>query len=243
MCFNVSISKSLEIIEKRFQAQWDHPGPFSPVYHASAFSIPFYPVITNEKKDRIQLYQWGLVPSWVKDAESAKSIRFKTFNARAETIFEKPSFRSSVRKRRCLVLVDGFYEWHEKDKKKYPHYIFLKDNGAFALAGIWDTWTNPATGDKLRTFSVITTEANPLLAEIHNTKKRMPVIIRPEYESFWLGKDLSKEDIQALLKPYDADQMKAHPVSRLITARDTPRNVPEVIKPHKYPELEDIRLL
>jgi putative SOS response-associated peptidase YedK len=128
----------VEYLEGRFNAKFIDPESFEPIYHSSAFSTPNHPVITDSDPEIIQTFSWGLIPSWVKDEEKAKKIAFNTFNARAETIFEKPSFRSSIKKRRCLILVDGFFEWQEVKGKKYPYYIKMSDSEAFALAGIWD---------------------------------------------------------------------------------------------------------
>ena len=182
------------------------------------------------------------MPFWAKDERTADNIRMKTFNAKAETIFEKPSFRTSIKSKRCLVLVDGFYEWQHKSGNKYPYYIRLADESAFALAGIWDRWENKSTGEEERTFSIITTEANPLLAEIHNTKKRMPVILKQADEQNWLAVDLEVDDIKSLLQPYDGDDLKAHTVSRLITAMGKNKNVEEVQKPYEYKELKNTQM-
>jgi putative SOS response-associated peptidase YedK len=115
--------------------------------------------------------------------------------------------------KRCLVLVDGFYEWREEGKKKYPYFIHLVNNDAFALAGIWDRWLNESTGEVRNTFSIITTKANPLLERIHNTRKRMPVILKREDEKEYLDMNLHAGDIDALLQPYDDKEMQAHTVS------------------------------
>jgi len=121
--------------------------------------------------------------------------------------------------------------------KKYPYYIHLKDETAFALAGIWDTWIHTGTREARNTFSILTTTANPLLARIHNTKKRMPVILKTEAERRWLDMNLSDEAIQSFFKPYPEETMQAYPVSKLITTRGTNTNIPEVQKPYDYEEL------
>jgi putative SOS response-associated peptidase YedK len=139
---------------------------FGPLYHHSGFSDPLQPVIANESLQSIQSFQWGLVPFWTKDEVAAERIRTRTLNAKAETIHQKPSFRVSIMTKRCLVLVDGFYEWREEGRKKYPYYISLVSNDAFALAGIWDRWLNNRTGEMKDTFSIITTRANPLLKDL-----------------------------------------------------------------------------
>jgi putative SOS response-associated peptidase YedK len=144
----------------------------------------------------------------------------------------------SIITKRCLVLVDGFYEWREEGKKKYPYYISLANNDAFALAGIWDRWQNDRTGEVKETFSIITTRANPLLERIHNTRKRMPVMLRQADETNWLEKDLDRTAIDALLEPFDATQMQAHTVSSLISTKRVNTNVPEVMREFKYEGLD-----
>lgn len=134
-------------------------------------------MISNDKPDLIELYTWGLIPFWVKNLEAANKISERTLNARSETIFEKPSFRHSIMSKRCLIIADGFFEWQHENKKAYPYYIKLKGNETFGIAGIWDSWTNPESKEEMRTFSVITTAANSLLEKVHNTRKRMPVIL------------------------------------------------------------------
>lgn len=239
MCYNISLTPKSDFIENRFNAQFEQPGLFQPIYHNSAFSTPVHPVITTENHSLIQLFQWGLIPFWVKDMYAAGKIRLRTLNARAETIFEKPAFRLSIRAKRCLVLVDGFYEWREVGKRKYPYYIRLVDHNAFALAGIWDTWVDGSSGLSRDTFSIITTRANALMELIHNTRKRMPVILRHEDEKIWLNQDLDREAIKALLNPYDEKEMEGYTVSKLISSRKANTNVPEVIEKYRYEELEN----
>ena len=238
MCYHASLAMSAGYLEKRFQAKFEQPDLFEPIYHSSGFSAPHHPVIVNESLQSIRFFQWGLVPFWTKDESAAERIRTQTINAKAETIHEKPSFRSSIMTKRCLVLADGFYEWREEGNKKYPYYISLVSNDAFALAGIWDRWLNNRTGEMKETFSVITTRANSLLERIHNTRKRMPVMLRPEDEAKWLEKDLDETVIDGLLEPYDASQMQAHTVSRLISTKRANTNVPEVMKEFTYEGLE-----
>ena len=181
---------------------------------------------------------WGLIPSWIKDMGKADDIRTKTYNARSETIFEKPSFRESAKEKRCLVLVDGCYEWRYVGGKNFPHYIRMVDKEPFAIAGLWNGWNNPETGKGLDTFSVITTKANPLLEKIHNKKKRMPAILRPQDERKWLDPNLEKEDALALLEPIEDTHMEAYPVSRLISFKNSNTNVPEVREKVEYEELK-----
>jgi putative SOS response-associated peptidase YedK len=240
MCYFSSISVGFKIIEDRFGVRFVQTEAFQPVYSASAFTFPSLPVISNEDSQHITLMQWGLIPFWVKDYDFAISIREKTINSRAETIFEKPAFRNCIQSKRCLVLADGFFEWRHIDKKTFPYYIRLKNGAPFALAGIWDSWKNPQTRDRMQTFSVITTQANSLLEKIHNTKKRMPVILPREQERLWLQDGQDRNSLQSMLRPYNADEMEAYPVSRMVNKLGFNTTNPEVIKREEYPELEGL---
>ncbi len=237
MCYYSSISVGFKIIEDRFGARFVQSEAFKPVYSASAFTFPALPVITSQNPEQILQMNWGLIPFWIKDPESALSIRQQTINARAETVLEKPAFRNATMTKRCLVLADGFFEWHHEGKKAYPFYIRLTDRAPFALAGIWDNWIDPETQKKNQTFSVITTRANVLLEVIHNTKKRMPVILPRDKEKIWLETKLDKSTIQAMLQPYPADKMEAYPVSNLINKAGFNTTNPEVITRQDYPDL------
>jgi putative SOS response-associated peptidase YedK len=211
MCYVVKIDMTREALEKRFGAKIDAPAAFTPSTRVSAFSLPAHPVVTGSEPGKILLYVWGLVPYWVKDEKLAGDLRMKTFNARSESLTEKPSFRHVANRKRCLVLTNGFYEWHTEGKHKIPYFIGLKSETGFALAGLHDTWTNPLTGEILNTFTVITTRANPMMEEIHNLKKRMPVILSPENEARWL--DVQVDPLkEGLFEPYDQDKMFAEAI-------------------------------
>jgi putative SOS response-associated peptidase YedK len=208
MCYTIKIDLTREQLELRFGAKLDSPDSYKPGSRINAFSLPQLPVICNDDPFSIRIFTWGLIPFWVKDANSAKEIRMKTFNAKSESLAEKPSFRNSLNRKRCLVLANGFYEWHTDGKKKIPYFIGLKDQIAFALAGLYDQWTNRETGEKTDTFTVITTRANPMMEEIHNLKKRMPVILAPGTEQRWL--DLNIDPLlERLFEPYPEELMFA----------------------------------
>ncbi|WP_100488053.1 SOS response-associated peptidase [Sporolactobacillus pectinivorans] len=166
-------------------------------------------IINDGRRNRFGQLRWGLVPSWAKDPK----IGNKLINARAETIADKPSFRDAFLKRRCLIPADSFYEWKHDDenkKMKTPMRFQLKSGELFALAGIWESWKAP-DGHKIFSCAIITTEANELMAPIHN---RMPVMLRKEDEKFWL--DPSNHDLEALsqlLIPYSSENMEAYQVS------------------------------
>lgn len=237
MCYRYSVPGPDSLV-KRFSALFLQNVSFKQQYHASSFDLPNLPVITNDQPQQIQLFTWGLIPFWVKDQKTADEVRLKTMNARAESIFEKPSFRHAAEQHHCLVLANGFFEWQEYQGKNYPYYIRLKNHEPFAMAGLWDRWRNPVTSEMLETYTVITTAANPLMEKIHNKKKRMPVILPKDRERDWISASLAKQERSALLAPYDEGLMEAFTISRLITSRQRNPNVPEVTAPFTYPELQ-----
>jgi putative SOS response-associated peptidase YedK len=206
-----------------------------PVYYfVSGFDHPALPVITS---DGISFSRWGLIPSWVNNTNTANELRTKTLNAMGETVFEKPSFRKAIVTKRCLLGINGFFEWRLFNKIKYPYLITSKSNEIFSLGCLYDTWQNPDTGEKLNTFSVITTPANPLMEKIHNTKKRMPLIIPEDCEKDWISAGLSKPEVAVLIKPYDERDMKAITISQKVNFAKNNRNVPDIMNPVGYPEL------
>jgi putative SOS response-associated peptidase YedK len=214
MCYTIEINLTREQIEKRFNAKFRNGSDFEPKHKVSAFTLPDLPVICSDSADEIKLFTWGLIPFWVRSEEDAKAIRTRTFNARAETISDKASYRNSFKSKRCLVLADGFYEWHTSGKEKIPYFINLKDNRPFALAGLYDNWLNRETGEYINTFTVITTRANPMLEKIHNLKKRMPVILPPDIERQWLDINLPLADLQIMLEPFNEKLMSAERIEK-----------------------------
>ena len=213
-----------------------------PGHHLKGFAHPQLLVIATDKPDEIQEMEWGLVPFWVKSAEDAIVSAKKTLNARAETAFQLPSFRAAILKRRCIIPVNGFYEWRHFDEKTYPYFIFPKEESYFCLAGLWEEWTDKETGEIKRTCSIITTSPNPLMSEIHNTKERMPLILDLAAAKRWISADLKKLEIEAIMKPYPVSGMDYHTVSRLLTSRTEDSNVPEVTEPQEYAELPEITI-
>jgi len=168
-------------------------------------------VIPNTKEYRMDIFRWGLIPSWAKDA----AIGNRMINARAESITEKPSFRTAIKKRRCLIPSDGFYEWMPSSdgKSKIPYYIRLSSAEVFAFAGLWDSWSSP-DGNTINSCTIITTQPNELVAPIHN---RMPVIIPRKAYLTWLSlNEINPQIISDLLTPFPADHMEAYPVSRSV---------------------------
>lgn len=143
MCYTVKIDLTREELEKRFGASYIESEPFHPGERVNAFSLPRLPVICSEQHHEIRLFTWGLIPYWIRDFKSATEIRTKTFNAKSETLSDKPSFRNSLRRKRCIVPVSGFYEWQAQDKQKIPYYISLKEQPIISLAGLYDQWVSP----------------------------------------------------------------------------------------------------
>ena len=242
MCYNYSLAlyRNQQEFERIFGATFIEKESLNRKYYVNSFSLPQMPVITNDDPKHIQNYFWGLIPFWVKKVEDAERIRTQTMNARAETLYEKPSFRNSIKRKRCLVPADGFFEWRYVLGKNYPYYIKLKGNQLFAFAGLWDSWINPDIKETFFTYSIITCEPNNLLRKIHNKKKRMPVILPRERQKDWIDTSLDKDEIKSLLVPFPDEKMEAHTISRLITSKTSERNVPEVIKPYEYTELKEI---
>jgi len=242
MCYNYSLAlyRNQQEFEKVFEATFLENDSFDRTYYVNSFSLPQMPVITNTDPDHFQFFYWGLIPFWVKNTNQAEKIRTQTMNARAETLFEKPSFRNSIKNKRCLIPADGFYEWRYILGKNYPYYIHLKDSKLFSFAGLWDDWNNTETGEKFYTYSIITCEPNNLLRKIHNKKKRMPVILPQKKQRNWINNSLTQDEIKSFLVPFPDEYMEAYTISRLITSKTQERNVPEVIKPYTYPELEGI---
>ena len=158
---------------------------------------------------RVELMKWGLIPFWAKDPR----IGYKMINARAEGIEDKPSFRKPLRSQRCLVPTSFFFEWRHIGEDKIPYLIRLKGQDVFAFAGLYDVWKD-AEGYPLKSFTIVTTEPNELLEEIHN---RMPVILEEKAEDIWLDPQVSDVRILvSLLRPFQAERMEAYPVSKLV---------------------------
>ena len=191
MCFHTKQSADAKKLAKRFKATVKEKDNELVTGVFNGFEHPKTPIITAQEPDLIQCYEWGLVPWWSKD----KSIQNSTLNARIETIREKPSF-SGILHRKCLVLVDGFFEWQwmdAKGKEKQKYLITLENNEPFALAGLWTEWKTP-NGELLKSYTIITTEAKGIMREIHNSKLRMPVILTEGNERTWLT-DQTKADL------------------------------------------------
>lgn len=175
-------------------------------------------IINDRSKNRVGLLKWGFIPGFAKDEKTSLNI----INAKAETLHQKPSFITSFQNKRCVIIADGFYEWKNADGKKIPMHIQLKNKQLFPMAGLWNTFTR-SDGTKIHTCTIITTEANEMMSEIHN---RMPVILTEDARKIWLNPDYKDlNELNHLLKPYDTRQMESYQVSTFVNhvANDGPK--------------------
>ncbi len=222
MCGRFTLTVSPEDLQAAFP-NFSIPGDIPPSYNIAP-SQPV-PVIPNDGENRLDFFLWGLIPSWTKPDKVGK---YSLINARSETAAEKPSFKSSFRHHRCLILADGFYEWSKPKSggTKTPYYFTLTDHKPFAFAGLWDTWVSPE-GDAIKTACILTTSPNSIVKPVHD---RMPVILEPsDYETWLEAQEDMLEDIQLLMKPYSAEGMVSYPVSTYV---NSPRNnSPQCIQP------------
>ena len=223
MCGRFTLTVDPADFEDKF-GNFTFPKKFAPRFNIA----PTQPVlgVPNNDKFKADFFTWGLVPMWAKDP----SVGNRLINARGETVAEKPSFRGSLKYKRCLIFADGFYEWKAQPgkKTKTPFYIHMKDRKPFAFAGLWDTW-NSSNGSLIRSCALITTEPNELMAMIHD---RMPVILHPRDYAKWLEPSAQTPDqVLPLIKPYPAEEMDAYPVSTLVNKASN--DMPELVVPAK----------
>ena len=219
MCGRFSLNQTGDELADAFDLR--PSPPVGPRYNIAPSQPIATVVATAENPDpHFDFRLWGLIPSWAKDP----TIGSRMINARAETVAEKPSFRAAFKRRRCLILADGFYEWETVpgQKTKQPHYIFLKDHRPFAFAGLWEHWADPASGGEIQTCTILTTAPNELMDPIHN---RMPVILAAEDYAAWLDPDFDQPPIlQAMLRPYEAEAMDRYAIATVVNKpqNDTP---------------------
>jgi putative SOS response-associated peptidase YedK len=184
MCFFTSQSKQAVDLEHRFKANFAQKNFYTPSILINGFQNPRCAIIQNNSPAEIKLSEWGLIPTWAKD----RSFQKNTLNAKVEALKDRPTYKNYVNNK-CLVLVDGFYEWQwldEKGTKKQKYLITNKDQTSFAFAGLWNEWQDKYSGEVVPTFTILTTEANELMKQIHNSKMRMPICLTEEDEYNWL---------------------------------------------------------
>jgi len=210
MCGRSSLTKTEKEIEKRFQATFysDELERYNPLPNYNVAPTHYHPVIINKDAQHIHLFKWGLIPSWAKEAK----MGFSMINARAETLMEKPAFRNIIAHKRCLVPLDGFYEWKNINGEKIPYRIQTTDQEIFSAAGLWEEWLAP-DGNKVFTFTIITVEANDYMKKLH---ERMPAILTRDVEKLWIDNNLPANELLSLLKPYPSENTKAYKVDKAV---------------------------
>jgi putative SOS response-associated peptidase YedK len=209
VCGRFSFSQRRETVGERFQVAV--PETYQERYNLAPQQRALIVRERDVEREAV-MAKWGLLPHWAKDVKLA----FKMINARAETLTEKPAYRSLLTNRRCLIPADGFYEWTlGSDGKKQPIHFHLPDHELFAFAGLWTSRSDEASGEIIESCTIITTRPNALVAPVHD---RMPVILPAEAESIWLDPSISKEHALSLLEPYPAELMAALPASRRVNS-------------------------
>lgn len=241
MCYHTSLNVEQADLEARYAAKVEEGKVWQPTIHANAYSDPAWPLVTAQKPESLSLYHWGMIPGWAGTEDKARKLRTMTINCRFETMFEKPSFRNAAGAgKRCLIPVTGFFEWHTLGKKKFPFYIHPNKQEIFSIAGLWDEWADPATGEVRYTYTMLTQPGNDLMAKIHNSKMRMPCLLTKKQEMDYLNQALQpKEVLELLAEQYASSALSAYPISKQITSRTEPTDVPAVLEPYAYPELAD----
>ena len=224
MCGRARLSSDVSEIKVAFRIPPERPSPNFPPSWNVAPTDPLPVVRYDEKAQQrsLDVMRWGLIPYWAKDIK----IGFSTINARAEEVDTKPAFREAFQRRRCLVPLDNFYEWKKTETGKQPYAIALADRRLMATAGLWETWRSPQ-GERIRSFTIVTTKPNELCAELHN---RMPAVLKPDMWPAWLGEQpATVRDLKAMLAPYPSEDMICWPVSQHVG--NVKNNDPSLIEP------------
>ena len=219
MCGRFTLTSNMDDLQGRFGFE-ARDLVYRPSYNIAPTQLVL--AVTNDGQRRAELMRWGLVPFWAKDIK----IGYRMINAVGETAATKPAFRAAFKKRRCLILADGFFEWRKDGKEKIPTYIFLKSREPFAFAGLWETWKSPE-GETVKSCTILTTKPNEFMEPIHN---RMPVILSGETEALWLDPMTEEPDVlQPLIQPSPAELMESRIVSSLVNSAKN--NSPECVVP------------
>jgi putative SOS response-associated peptidase YedK len=224
MCGRARLSSDVSEIKLVFSIPPERPASnFAASWNvAPTDTLPIVRYDGSAGERSLDLMRWGLVPFWAKDIK----VGFSNINAKAEGVEARPAFREAFQRRRCLVPLNNFYEWKKLGKDRQPYAVALASRRIMAMAGLWESWRSPA-GERLRSFAIVTTAANQLLAPVHD---RMPVILGPENWPLWLGEvPADPVQLKALLAPYPADDMVIWPVDRRVG--NVKNNDPSLIEP------------
>lgn len=228
MCGRSSLTKTEKELEERFNATFysDELERYNPLPSFNVAPTHMHPVITSDNTEHIQFYKWGFIPHWAKDMK----VGYKMINARKESLMEKSFYKSALRSKRCIVPLDGFYEWKKTQNGKQPYRIVTTNTDIFSVAGLWSAWDS-TDGNTVYSFTLITQEPNNLMKDIHN---RMPAILLPEQEELWLDMDIKPADAITQLEPYPDELMHAYPVSnRVGNVRENDEDLIKEVKPPK----------
>ncbi len=222
MCGRASLTANEKELEDRFNSTFytEDIERYNPVPNYNLAPGQYFPVITNNDPKHFNVFKWGLIPFWAK----SDKVGFKMINARAETIESQSAFKGAFKRRRCLIPLDGFYEWKKINKIKQPYRIVRNDKSIFSVAGLWESWDDPEH-NTINTFTIITVPANPLVRKIHD---RMPAMLFEDEEKLWIDNSIPLNDIKAILKPYPSDLVFAYPVSAKVN--NVRNNSPDLIQ-------------
>lgn len=231
MCGRYTLTADGESVRKAFGLP-DAPFDYRPRYNIAPQQDVLVVGRSREGGRRVGVMRWGLVPAWA----DSPAVGSRMINARSETVGERSAFRDAFLRRRCLIPADGFYEWRTREGVKTPMRITRTGGELFAFAGLWEKWQQ-GDGPPLYTCTILTTSPAPAIADIHD---RMPVMLRPEQYGLWLEPDADEEQLQALLKPYDNDDLHAYVVSSLVNKVEN--DGPECIAPAEPDEAEQTSL-
>lgn len=235
MCYATALRKQKEAIEKtlrhKLNATFGIEGAYEPYYHLNGFTYGNLQLIKMDTPQTILPATWGLIPDWAKTDPESFRKKSNTLNARAESIFEKRSYKDSAATKRCLILADGFFEPHHVNAVATPYFCFqpsteVPDGDLFLFAGLYNELDNDSVS-----ATILTVEANPFFAEVHNKQKRMPLVLDDNYYKDWLSKDLSVTMIKELIVTgFTTKEFKAHPVSRDLYKKGFDSNKPYSIQ-------------
>lgn len=200
----------------------------------NGFERPCLPVISSNCVGEVEYFQWGLIPKSVNGKENADSFakQYNTLNAKSETAVKSKTFGNAINNQRCLVLASGFFEWQHVNKQKIPYYITLSSENLFAFAGIWDCWSDEQ-GQQHFTYTILTTQANELMSRIHNTKKRMPIILPTDQLSIWLSTQINKNNLNSYLRELASPELKAHTIKPFLSDHQQITN-DDILAPYNY---------
>ncbi|MEZ4906314.1 MAG: SOS response-associated peptidase [Saprospiraceae bacterium] len=208
MCGRASLTKNEKELENRFGSTFysEDIERYNPIPNFNIAPGQYFPVITNSDPSHFNIFKWGLVPYWSKDSKNY----FNLINARSENIDKNKIFQGAFNTRRCLIPLDGFYEWDKTKKAKQPYRFIKMDREIFSVAGIWESWKDK-NGNELFTFSILTVKANEIVGKFHD---RMPAILFENEEKIWIDQQIKSEEVKSILKPFPSELMYAYPVSR-----------------------------